>query len=79
MEIFKFVAKEGVAILFSTHITSDLEKCADDITYIRKGKLEFTGSMSSYIQQCAESGIGSNLEEIMIHFEKEAFYEKIND
>lgn len=79
LEIFKLVAKEGVAILFSTHITSDLEKCADDITYIRKGNLEFTGSMNSYIQQCTERGIGSNLEDIMIHFEKEAFHEKLND
>lgn len=25
--------------LFSTHITSDIEKCADDIMYIRNGKI----------------------------------------
>ena len=29
--------REGRSILFSTHITSDLEKCADDITYIKNG------------------------------------------
>ena len=39
LEIFLRLAEEGVAILFSTHITSDLEKCADDITYIQKGKI----------------------------------------
>lgn len=27
------------SILFSTHITSDLEKCADFITYIKKGEI----------------------------------------
>ena len=27
------------SILFSTHITSDLEKCADYITYIKDGKI----------------------------------------
>ena len=39
LEIFLELAEEGVAILFSTHIISDLEKCADDITYIQKGKI----------------------------------------
>lgn len=29
LEIFLRLAEEGVAILFSTHITSDLEKCAE--------------------------------------------------
>ncbi len=76
--IFEYLAKEGVAILFSTHITSDLDKCADAITYIRKGKMEFSGRMEDYLRQCKEQGIGSNLEEIMIHFEKEALHEKFN-
>lgn len=78
LEIFRYLAKEGAAILFSTHITSDLDKCADAITYIRKGKMEFSGQMDSYIRQCREQGIGTNLEEIMIHFEKEALYEKFD-
>lgn len=39
LEIFLRLAREGVSILFSTHITSDLDKCADRITYIRNGKI----------------------------------------
>ena len=78
LEIFQYLAKEGVAILFSTHITSDLDKCADAITYIRKGKMEFSGRMGTYIQQCQAQGIGTNLEEIMLHFEKEALHEKFD-
>ena len=78
LEIFKYLARDGVAILFSTHITSDLDKCADAITYIRKGKLEYSGRMDDYIRQCKEQGIGENLEEIMIHFEKEALHERID-
>lgn len=31
--------EDGVSILFSTHITSDLEKCADSITYIQNGRI----------------------------------------
>lgn len=40
LDIFKSVVKDGKrSILFSTHITSDLEKCADHIVYIRQGKI----------------------------------------
>ena len=31
--------EEGVSILFSTHIISDLEACADAITYIQNGRV----------------------------------------
>jgi ABC-2 type transport system ATP-binding protein len=40
LEIFQHLVMNGeVSILFSTHITSDLEKCADYITFINQGKL----------------------------------------
>ena len=29
--------KGGVSVLFSTHITSDLDACADDVTYLQNG------------------------------------------
>ena len=35
----EFVEDGEHSILFSTHITSDLEKCADYITYIKQGKI----------------------------------------
>lgn len=34
-----YIADGKHSILFSTHITSDLDKCADYITYIKKGKI----------------------------------------
>lgn len=40
LELFQELIEDGErSILFSTHITSDLEKCADFITYIKAGKL----------------------------------------
>lgn len=40
LEIFQSLVEEGdVSIFFSTHITSDLEKCADYITFIQKGQM----------------------------------------
>lgn len=73
LEIFKYLKKQGTTILFSTHITSDIEKCADDITYIRGGKIIYTGSISDFI------GNGDTLENVMIEQEREAFYEKFTD
>ena len=40
LEIFRTIIEDGEhSILFSTHIISDLEKCADYITYIKDGKI----------------------------------------
>ena len=37
--VLTLVREEGVSVLFSTHITSDLERIADDIIYISDGKI----------------------------------------
>lgn len=40
LELFQQLIEDGSrSILFSTHITSDLDKCADFITYIKNGKI----------------------------------------
>lgn len=39
IEIFLSLRDEGKTILFSTHITADLDKCADRILFLQKGKL----------------------------------------
>ena len=40
MDLFQeYVMDENKAILFSSHITSDLEKIADRIVFIHKGKI----------------------------------------
>ncbi len=40
LELFQELIEDGEkSILFSTHITSDLEKCADFITYIKDGEI----------------------------------------
>ena len=37
--VLRLVREEGVSVLFSTHITSDLMRIADDIVYISQGRL----------------------------------------
>jgi ABC-2 type transport system ATP-binding protein len=39
----EFVGDERHSVLYSTHITSDLEKTADFITFIGNGKIVYTG------------------------------------
>ncbi|MCQ2815369.1 MAG: ABC transporter ATP-binding protein [Bacilli bacterium] len=50
LDLFKQIVKDGRrSILFSTHITSDLDKCATDITYIRNGEIIFSGKKEEFI------------------------------
>ncbi|MBQ6066575.1 MAG: ABC transporter ATP-binding protein [Clostridia bacterium] len=79
LDAFLFLKKKGVSILFSTHITTDLEKCADDITYIARGKLIASEPLASFMGTNAKAGHGETLEEIMVHYEKESLYEKLAD
>lgn len=51
LDIFLTLSKNGISILFSTHITSDLDKCADDITYIKKGSIIASCPISDFIGQ----------------------------
>ncbi len=37
--VLQLVREEGVSVLFSTHITSDLMRIADDIVYLSQGRL----------------------------------------
>ena len=69
LELFVELKNRGVAVLFSTHITSDIEKCADDIMYIRKGKLIANCSKDKFCENhCKE---GETLEEAILRMEKE--------
>lgn len=50
LDIFRQIVKnKDRAILFSTHITSDLDKCASDITYIHDGEIIYTGHKNDFI------------------------------
>lgn len=50
LEIFLDLRDEGVTIFFSTHITSDLDKCADNIIYIKNGKIHTTASCEEMVK-----------------------------
>ena len=50
LDIFREIVKnKDRAILFSTHITSDLDKCASNITYIHNGEIIYTGTKKEFV------------------------------
>ena len=50
LDIFREIVKnKDRAILFSTHITSDLDKCASNITYIHDGCILYTGTKKGFV------------------------------
>lgn len=52
LEILQDYIKDGDrSVLFSTHITTDLERIADYITYLEHGKLLYTGSMDGLLEK----------------------------
>ena len=113
LDIFMDLADDGKTILFSTHITTDLDKCADNIIYIKNGNIiaesktaDFENAYklvlfdnkeeleeykqfilgvkrsrtgysalirTKYAKEFSKDTNSANLEEIMIHLEKEEY------
>jgi len=69
LEIFETLKEHGVTILFSTHITSDIEKCADNIIYISNGEIRADSAKADFIQKYGKAG--ESLEEIFLRLERE--------
>ncbi|MEE1186656.1 MAG: ABC transporter ATP-binding protein [Acutalibacteraceae bacterium] len=69
LDIFIALRENGTAIFYSTHIISDLEKCADDIVYISEGKIKATMSVKDF---CSSFSLqGESLEQTILRLEKE--------
>lgn len=71
LDIFTILRSQGTAILFSTHITTDLEACADDVTYLAAGKMIASEPMEAFLKR------GATLQDIMVQYEKEDLREKL--
>lgn len=71
LDVFSVLRDQGTAILFSTHITTDLEACADDVTYLAAGRMIASEPMETFLKR------GPSLQEIMVQCEKEDLHEKL--
>jgi len=68
LRLFEKLKADGVAVFFSTHIVSDLEKCADNIVYISKGKIVAALPKPEFVSRFSQSG--ESLEETIVRMER---------
>lgn len=69
LDIFREISDTGVAVFFSTHIISDIEKCADDIVYISGGKIAAALSREEFHREYVREG--EHLEAAFLRMERE--------
>lgn len=48
LDVFMELCSRGVSVFFSTHITTDLDRCADDIVYIKNGRVIAQDNLKAY-------------------------------
>ena len=68
LDIFMDLCEKGITVFFSTHITSDLDKCADNIIYIRNGRILAESNMNSFVSsyriiEATKDGLSPELKE----------------
>ena len=69
VELFRAIVADGQrSILFSTHITSDLEKCASHITFIKDGAIFHSSTVAEFMAAYADRG--ATLEDIIVSVER---------
>ncbi|MFA6689586.1 MAG: ABC transporter ATP-binding protein [Sphaerochaetaceae bacterium] len=77
--LFRQLVEDGTrSILFSTHITSDLDKCADDITYIKDGMVVESAEKRRFLRSFdflkeTDDSAPLTLDEIMIRMERKHY------
>ncbi len=79
LELFQQLISDGErSILFSTHITSDLDKCADYITYIKKGQIIASVEKDAFIEgyrlvRGSNDALNDDISHKLIGIKKNAF------
>lgn len=69
VELFRRIVADGSrSILFSTHITSDLEKCASHIAFIKDGEMLYNGGVEDFKARFRDKG--ETLEDIIVAVER---------
>lgn len=71
-ELFHGVVESGErSILFSTHITSDLEKCATHVTMIQNGQILCSDTKAGFLSRY--QSLGTTLEGIFLALERRSY------
>ncbi|MCQ2494425.1 MAG: ABC transporter ATP-binding protein [Lachnospiraceae bacterium] len=79
LQIFReFVVDENHTILLSSHITSDLEKIADEVVFINGGKILLSGNKDEILEKhgllkCKKDELKEISESLIVSYENEAY------
>lgn len=68
LDVFLKLKNDGIAVFFSTHIISDIEKCADDIVYISGGRIVAAMTKDEFKGRYSEQG--ETLENTFLRLER---------
>ena len=71
----RIAQKKGTSIVFSTHVISDLEKIADDVTYIREGKIVASSPIETFKKgylpvEAEEALLTPERDSVLLHLRK---------
>ena len=83
IQIFReYVIEEDHSILLSSHITSDLEKIADEVVFINAGKIVIAGNKDEILEKhgilkCKKNEREEISESLIVHAEEETFGVKV--
>ncbi|MCR5761313.1 MAG: ABC transporter ATP-binding protein [Sphaerochaetaceae bacterium] len=70
LDVFSGLRNEGVSVFFSTHIISDIEKCADDIIYISGGEIRGALPKAEFVKRFSQGK--ESLEDTIVRLERSA-------
>ncbi len=65
VEVFLWLKDEGKTVFFSTHITSDLEKCADRILFLQQGRLKADEELETFREAWRIAECGKEIPEAL--------------
>jgi len=68
LTVFEQLKNNGVAVFFSTHIISDIERCADELVYISKGQIVDALAKEDFIKKYSNES--ESLEETFLRLER---------
>ncbi len=69
LDLFTALKNHGVAVFFSTHILSDIEKCADNIVYIADGEIRAALPTAAFAARF--SAENESIEDAILRMERE--------
>ena len=69
-DLLEFVADGERSVLFSTHITSDLERVADYITFIVNGRVAASDEREAMLERARASNPTASIEDLLWTYAK---------